>query len=126
MARMKEFSDGPQVRARDDGLTEAQLANMRAIYEDPTAYAEWRIRMGLSRAPEIRPSAVMRQRIAAMASDLAKQLQASNYKRPRDSWERAPARKLTPEEIMQLYSANPVNLSAAALETLKPKESEDA
>ena len=46
---MKDFSDGPQVRSpRADGLTEEQLANARAVYEDPTAYAEWRLRMGLS------------------------------------------------------------------------------
>lgn len=106
-----------------DGLTEAQLANMRAIYEDPVAYAEWRIRMGLSRpAPEAGLMAAMRKRVASIAADLAKELQTSIAKRPRDRWERAPARKLTPEELVALYSANPVKLSAAAL---KPKESDD-
>ena len=104
-------SGGSPIGGPDNGIAEAQRANMRAIFEDPEAYAEWRIRMGLERPPEVKPRAMMKQRVAALAGDLAKELQASNARRPRERWERAPARKLTPEELRALYAVSPPEVS---------------
>jgi hypothetical protein len=98
---------------RKDGVTEAQLANARAIYEDPHAYAEWRVRMGLEKPPEVRTTSVMRQRVVGLFADLTRKLEQDHANRPRDPWERAPARKLTPEELADLYGRSPVTVSDA-------------
>jgi hypothetical protein len=103
--------DGPVDGRHPDGTTEAQRANCRAIYEDPEAYAEWRIRMGLSKPPEIRPSSIMRKRVAHLANRLSAELQAGIKARPRDRWEREPARKMTIEELSALYAADPITVS---------------
>lgn len=97
----------------DDGTTEAQRANMRAIYEDPAAYAEWRIRMKLDKGPEVKPSAVMRQRVTALFADLIRELEQRRTMRAPDPWERPAARKLTPEELRELYGKSPPAVSEA-------------
>lgn len=115
-------TDDPVDGRFKDGTTEAQRANCRAIYEDPQAYAEWRLRMGLEKPKEIRPSPAMRQRVAALCASLSADLQATNRNRPRDSWKPAPARMLTPEELRDKYAYDPVKLSAEALERPSVRE----
>jgi hypothetical protein len=96
---------------RKDEVTEAKLANARAIYEDHQAYAEWRVRMGLEKPPEVRTTSVMRQRVVGLFADMTRNLERAQANRPRDPWERAPARKLTTDELAELYGQSPVAVS---------------
>ena len=95
---------------RTDGLTEAQLAKMRAIYEDPVAYAEWRVRMGLGRPPSPRTDPVMQHRIALLFRELLAYLEANAPSAP--TWKPEPPRQLSPEEIAAPWREKPITLSA--------------
>ena len=108
----KSHSDKSTVRA--DGLTEAQLAKMRAIYDDPVAYAEWRVRMGLSKAYQPRPNPVMQARVARLIRGLISDLEAETPPSPK--WAPPPARQLSPEELAASWRDKPATLSAEVME----------
>jgi hypothetical protein len=117
----KSPSDTPI--ARTDGLTEAQLAKMRAIYEDPAAYAEWRLRMGLSQPPKPRTDPVMQHRLAMLFRGLLAHMEANAPPAPK---QQAPPRKLTPEELAASWKNKPVTLSAELLaKYTRPEPSPD-
>jgi hypothetical protein len=96
--------DGPVDGRHPDGTTEAQRANCRAIYEDPEAYAEWRIRMGLSKAPEAMTRASLRPHVAWNS------LHGAIRTEPRENARTAKFRSL--EELGE-YAAKPLAVSGA-------------
>ena len=105
---MAKMRSGPAVEApSESGVTEALRAKMRAIYDDPVAYAEWRVRMGLSKPIEPRGNPVMRARIARLFRELVADMEALPAKKSAPEWRRPEARKLTPEELAAKWKDDP-------------------
>lgn len=77
-------------------------------------FEERRARLDAERnSPTIDPA--MRRRVVALYGQLSASMAMVDKRRPKNKWEREPAKALTIEEMAELWGKNPVKLSAEAL-----------
>lgn len=77
-------------------------------------FEERRARVDAERnSPTIDPA--MRKRVLEKYGELLASMSMVDRRRPRNKWEREPAKALTIEEMAELWGQNPVKLSVEAL-----------